>query len=58
MSLPDRRQVNRFLLTGLGSTLYYRFRGSDQESSVQMRQAAEGFWRIASGCRNFMLFNR
>lgn len=58
MSLPGRRQVNRLLLAELGSTIYYRSRGSDQEPSVQMLQVAEGVWRTASGCRNFMLLNR
>ena len=57
-SLANRRQVNRLLLVGLGSTLYYRFRGSDQEPSMRMLQAAEGFWRITSGCRNFLMLNR
>lgn len=57
-SLAKRRQVNRLLLTDLGSTLYYRFRGSDQEPSMPMLEAAEGFWRITSGCRNFLMLNR
>ena len=57
-SLDHRRQVNRFLLTDLGSTLYYRFRGSEQEPRLRMLNAAEGFWRITSGCRSFLLLNR
>ena len=57
-SLANRHQVNRLLLTDLGSTLYYRFRDSDQEPSMLMLQAAEGFWRITSGCRNFLMINR
>ena len=59
-SLANRHQVNRLLLVGLGSTLYYRFRNFDQEPIINMRmlQAAEGFWRITSGCRNFLMINR
>ena len=57
-SLDRRSQVNRFLLVGLGSTLYYRFRGSEQEPSLRMLNAAEGFWRITSGCKGFLLLNR
>ncbi|MEC7738814.1 MAG: hypothetical protein VYE46_08080 [Cyanobacteriota bacterium] len=57
-SLDHRRQVNRFLLVGLGSTLYYRFRGSEQEPSLRMLNAAEGFWGITSGCKGFLLVNR
>ena len=56
--LDRRSQVNRFLLVGLGSTLYYRFRGSEQEPSMRMLKAAEGFWRITSGCKGFLLLNR
>ena len=59
-SLTNRQQVNRLLLVGLGSTLYYRYRNSDQEPIINTRmlQAAEGFWRITSGCRNFLMLNR
>lgn len=57
-SLDHRRLVNRFLLTELGATLYYRFRGSAQEPSLRMLNAAEGFWRITSGCKGFLLLNR
>ena len=59
-SLANRRQVNRLLLVGLGSTLHYRFRNSDQEPIINLRmlQAAEGFWHMTSGCRNFLMLNR
>ena len=59
-SLANRHQVNRLLLVGLGSTLYYRSRNFDQEPIINMRmlQAAEGFWRITGGCRNFLMLNR
>ena len=58
-SLAKRRQVNRFLLIDLGSTLYYRSRNWDQEPiRMRMLQAAEGFWHMTSGCRNFLMLNR
>jgi hypothetical protein len=59
-SLANASRVDRFLLVGLGSTLYYRTRNSEHESLIDSRmlQAAEGFWRITNGCRNFLMLNR
>lgn len=55
--LPSKAQVNAsrvdaFLFPGLGADLYY---GGDR-NNLPLLRAAEGFWRIESGCQDRFLF--
>lgn len=43
----------RFLLVGLGSTLYYGQDSRWRQNSTLIN-AAEGFWRASSGCRSLL----
>ena len=43
----------RFLLVGLGSTLYYGQDSRWRQNSILIN-AAEGFWRASPGCRSLL----
>ena len=52
-SLSGVHKADRFLLVGLGPTLYY----GDYRDNLPLIAAAEGFWRVHSGCQGFMRLN-
>ncbi|MAR06558.1 MAG: hypothetical protein CL862_05615 [Cyanobium sp. NAT70] len=52
-SLSGVHKADRFLLVGLGSTLYY----GDYRDNLSLIAAAEGLWQVQSGCVGFMRLN-
>lgn len=46
--------IDGFLFTGLGSDLYY----GGERNNLPLIRAAEGVWKVKSGCRRFLMYNR